>query len=121
MIVALFITLLLAPFEQTLVDCSFHNWSLKFLQKSIFWPFSFKIQENHISSGNSAIAIVKYIINQFLLKNCQKKRYEQDYNILSEIVTKYLPFRRTAHRLVICDVYAHLGTFQKQHKNQNIF
>ena len=44
-IVALFITLLLTPLEQKLIDYSLHNWFLKFLQKSIFEPFCSKINQ----------------------------------------------------------------------------
>ena len=33
---------------------------------------------------------LEYIIDQFCLKRCQKKRYEQGYDILKEFVTKWL-------------------------------
>ena len=32
--------------------------------------------------------IVEYIIEYFLLASCQKKRYEQGYDILKEFVSK---------------------------------
>ena len=46
---------------------------------------SSKINWNHIANGNSTIAlIVEYIIDQFLLARCQKKCYEQVYDILKK-------------------------------------
>ena len=32
--------------------------------------------------------IVEYIIAQFILTSCQKKRYEQGYHIIEELVSK---------------------------------
>ena len=39
-IVALFVTLLLTPLKQKLVDYSLHNLSYKFLVKTLLGPFS---------------------------------------------------------------------------------
>ena len=70
-----FITLLLTPLKQKLVDFSIQNQSLKFLKKSNFGPFRFKIYQNHISLEHSNVDCdhVDHIIDQFLLTKSVKR------------------------------------------------
>ena len=52
-VVASFNMLLLTPSELKLVDYLLQNQSLKWLEKSTFEPFSFRIDLNYKSLGNS--------------------------------------------------------------------
>ena len=54
-IVAPFITLLLTPLDQILVDHSLHNLHFRFLQESILGPFSSKYHQDNISEGYSNV------------------------------------------------------------------
>ena len=54
-IMVLFITLLLIPLEQKSVDYALWNRFLKFLEKSPFGPFCFKIDKFYNSQGNSNV------------------------------------------------------------------
>ena len=68
----------------TLDDFSLHNRSLKFLQKSSFRPFSFKVDENHNSFKYIPTLIVEHMIDQFLLTRSQKKHNEKGYDIFKD-------------------------------------
>ena len=66
-----------------MVDYSLHNRSLKVLQKLSF-NFTFL---NEVQAG-----IMEHIIDRFLLSRCQKKCYEQCYDIIKEFESKRLVF-----------------------------
>ena len=78
-VIASFNTLLLTPSELKLVDCLLQNQSLKLLEKSATEPFSFRIDYNHNSLGNSSVDFYqndRHSRNRGLLKISLLQCYE---------------------------------------------
>ena len=65
-----------------MVGFSLHNRSLKFLPKKLF------LSHLALKLIKIQMLIVEYVANLFLLIRCQKKRYEQDYAILKDFLSK---------------------------------
>ena len=92
-----------------MVYFSLHSLSLNFLQKLIFWLFSPKIHQNIFQ--NIHALIVEFKIDQFMLKKCQKKRYESDYDTFNEffseiwiyLVQQYKMYRFSWSKMLACD------------------
>ena len=75
-------TLLLSPLKEKLVDYFLHNRSLR----NQFWT---KIALKFIKiKFLKQTLIVEYVVNQCLVTRCQKKHYEQGYDVFIEFVSK---------------------------------
>ena len=85
--IAPFITLLLTPLEEKLVDYSVRNQSVNFFRNRFFGHLAQKFIKLTFHKEIETL-FVEHIIDQFLLTMCQKKRIQLGHDIVKDFLSK---------------------------------